>query len=66
MKNHPRPCLIYIDGDQQVHQVWYENRTSLGAKWRLYQEKGVGGVSFWKISGAFTDFYGLLQTELKK
>lgn len=60
------PCLIYIDGDEQVHQVWYENRTSLGAKWRLYQEKGVGGVSFWKISGAFTDFYGLLQTELKK
>lgn len=58
------PYLIYLDKDGHRHEVWYENRTSLEAKCSLYLERNVEGISFWKINGAFDDFYGILESGL--
>jgi len=56
------PCLVYQDQDGHRHEVWYENRASLEEKWALYLEHGIAGISYWKLGGAFTDFYAMLES----
>ena len=54
------PYIDYLDQNGQQHRVWYENGVSLGEKYAVAVEKKLPGVSFWRLTGAFTDFFRVL------
>lgn len=54
------PYIDYLDQNQRQHRVWYENGVSLGEKYAIAVENKLPGVSFWRLTGAFTDFYRVL------
>ena len=53
------PYIDYIENGHQ-HRVWYENAVSLGEKYAVAVENNLPGVSFWRLTGAFNDFYRVL------
>jgi spore germination protein YaaH len=51
-------------GATQWHQAWFDDSTTLGLKYRLVTEKGLGGVGIWALSyetGAHELWSGLAQ-----
>jgi len=54
------PYIDYRDDNQKQHRVWYENSVSLGEKYAVALEYNLPGVSFWRLTGAFSDFYTML------
>lgn len=56
------PYFAYTDEQGSLHTVWYENIDSLKTKLDLVQEKGLGGVAFWRLGYTTPEFYQLLQS----
>ncbi len=54
------PYIDYRDQNGQQHRVWYENGVSLGEKYAVAVENNLPGVSFWRLTGAFNDFFRVL------
>jgi len=54
------PYIDYLDQNGHQHRVWYENGVSLGEKYAIAVENNLPGVSFWRLTGAFTDFFRVL------
>jgi len=54
------PYIDYRDQNQRQHRVWYENAQSLSEKYAVAIENNLPGISFWRLTGAFTDFYRML------
>lgn len=54
------PYIDYLDQNGQQHRVWYENDLSLGEKYAVAVENNLPGVSFWRLTGAFSDFFRVL------
>lgn len=55
------PYIDYLDDNGSQHRVWYENRKSLDEKMAVALENNLPGVSFWRLSGAFTDFFAIFK-----
>ncbi len=47
------PFFFYNDDAGRRHEVWFEDARSLRAKYRLVDEYGLGGVSFWNLNSLF-------------
>lgn len=45
----------YVDTtNNQTHQIWSDNADTLGAKWAMAAEFGLGGVSMWNVDNLYS------------
>lgn len=58
--NSYTPYIDYQDQNGRQHRVWYENNVSLGEKYAVSVENNLPGISFWRLTGAFNDFFRVL------
>ncbi|GAB6158856.1 hypothetical protein JCM39194_20560 [Desulfotomaculum varum] len=58
------PYLYYWIGPEK-HEVWFENKYSLGIKLSLVKSYRLGGVGIWRMGFEDQDFWSTLQTKLK-
>lgn len=47
------PYFDYTDNAGKQHRVWFEDARSIQAKFNLVKEKGLRGVSYWKLGLPF-------------
>ena len=47
------PWFRYVDSTGKRHEVWFEDARSLRAKFRLVDEYGLAGVSYWNLNSLF-------------
>ena len=47
------PWFRYTDSTGKRHEVWFEDARSLRAKFRLVDEYGLAGVSYWNLNSLF-------------
>ena len=57
------PYIDYLDQDQRQHRIWYDNGISYNEKHAIAVENNLPGLSFWRLTGAFTDFFRVLGEE---
>ncbi|NIK12738.1 glycosyl hydrolase family 18 protein [Alkalibacillus almallahensis] len=57
------PYFYYWDEDGNQHEVWFEDARSIQAKFDLIKEKGLRGISYWKLGLAFPQNWALLDHE---
>jgi len=48
-QNAKNPFLHYIDENEKINTIWYENETSLQEKINLVFDYDLGGISIWQI-----------------
>lgn len=54
------PYYNYIDEEGREHVVWFEDARSMEAKYKLVNEYGLRGVSFWQLGKAFPQNWRIL------
>lgn len=57
------PYFRYIDANNKQHEVWFEDARSIQAKFDLIKEKGLRGISYWKLGLAFPQNWLLLDDQ---
>ncbi|WP_411954390.1 LysM peptidoglycan-binding domain-containing protein [Alkalibacillus sp. S2W] len=57
------PYFYYWDEDGNQHEVWFEDARSIQTKFDLIKEKGLRGISYWKLGLAFPQNWALLDHE---
>lgn len=57
------PYFNYVDSDGNQHEVWFEDARSIQAKFDLIKEKGLRGISYWKLGLAFPQNWLLLEDQ---
>lgn len=55
------PYFQYFDSEGNQHEVWFEDARSIQAKFDLIKEKGLRGISYWKLGLAFPQNWLLLE-----
>jgi len=55
------PTYTYVDESGVSHQIWMEDERSLQEKWKLAEDNGLGGISFWRIGTGFDDLYQVIE-----
>ncbi len=55
------PYFNYRDDAGKLHEVWFEDARSIQAKFDLIKQKGLRGISYWKLGLAFPQNWLLLQ-----
>lgn len=55
------PFFNYTDASGRRHEVWFEDARSLRAKYRLVNEYGLAGVSFWNLNQLFRTNFIVLE-----
>jgi spore germination protein len=55
------PFFRYWDAQGKQHEVWFEDARSIQAKFDLIKEKGLRGISYWKLGLAFPQNWLLLR-----
>lgn len=58
------PYYTYSDENNNYHQIWMENETSLKSKFDQATAAQLGGISFWRIGNGFYDLYEVLKNNL--
>jgi spore germination protein len=54
------PYYNYIDENKRQHEVWFEDARSVMAKYKLVNQFGLRGVSYWVLAQPFVqNFYVL-------
>ncbi|MBR1659955.1 MAG: LysM peptidoglycan-binding domain-containing protein [Oscillospiraceae bacterium] len=56
------PWFNYVDSAGRRHEVWFEDARSLRAKYRLVDEYGLAGVSFWNLNSLFRTNFLVLES----
>ena len=56
------PFFNYTDSAGRRHEVWFEDARSLRAKYRLVDEYGLAGVSFWNLNSLFRTNFLVLES----
>ena len=56
------PFFNYTDSEGRRHEVWFEDARSLRAKYRLVNEYGLAGVSFWNLNRLFRTNFLVLES----
>ena len=56
------PFFRYYDGEGRQHEVWFEDARSLQAKYRLVNEYGLGGISYWNLNNLFRTNFIVLES----
>lgn len=51
------PSLEYTDAAGVKHTIWYENRESLGMKFKLLDKYGLHGAGMWRLGMEAADFW---------
>ncbi|TGB01317.1 glycosyl hydrolase family 18 protein [Halobacillus salinus] len=54
------PYFTYTDKDGNEHEVWFEDARSIQRKFDLIKEKGLLGISYWKLGLSFPQNWLLL------
>ncbi|WP_067840339.1 LysM peptidoglycan-binding domain-containing protein [Amphibacillus sediminis] len=57
------PYFHYVDTEGNEHEVWFEDARSIQAKFDLIREKGLRGISYWKLGLAFPQNWLLLEDQ---
>ena len=57
------PYFHYVDSEGNQHEVWFEDARSIQAKFNLIKEKGLRGISYWKLGLAFPQNWLLLEDQ---
>ncbi|SEO39564.1 spore germination protein [Amphibacillus marinus] len=57
------PYFQYVDAEGNTHEVWFEDARSIQAKFNLIKEKGLRGISYWKLGLAFPQNWLLLDDQ---
>lgn len=55
------PYYNYYDSEGRQHEVWFEDARSIQAKFDLIKEKGLRGISYWKLGLSFPQNWLLLE-----
>jgi spore germination protein len=55
------PFFRYWDAQGKQHEVWFEDARSIQAKFDLIKEKGLRGISYWKLGLSFPQNWLLLR-----
>jgi len=55
------PWFRYTDAQGRTHEVWFEDARSIQAKFDLIKERGLRGISYWKLGLAFPQNWLLLR-----
>ncbi len=55
------PFFRYTDAQGRTHEVWFEDARSIQAKFDLIRERGLRGISYWKLGLAFPQNWVLLR-----
>ena len=56
------PFFRYYDSEGREHEVWFEDASSLRAKYELVGEYGLAGVSFWNLNARYRPNLLLLES----
>ncbi|MGO4499179.1 LysM peptidoglycan-binding domain-containing protein [Paenibacillus sp. 2RAB27] len=59
------PHFNYWDDAGKEHTVWFEDARSIQAKFRLIEELGLRGISYWKLGLKFPQNWLLLEDNFK-
>ncbi|PRR81322.1 LysM peptidoglycan-binding domain-containing protein [Clostridium luticellarii] len=54
------PYFNYVDEERRQHVVWFEDARSIQAKYRLVNEYGLRGVSYWTLAQPFPQNWYIL------
>jgi spore germination protein len=57
------PWFRYVDENQKLHEVWFEDPRSLLAKFRLVKEYGLGGLGCWHLGASMPQTEEILLSE---
>ncbi len=55
------PFFRYTDENGQQHEVWFEDARSMAAKYKLVQDYGLRGVSYWVLGNDFPQNWAVLR-----
>jgi len=55
------PYIKYTDEYGQKAEIWYENASSLWAKFQLVKQKNLQGIALWRLGYADSDFWRLVE-----
>lgn len=61
----PVPHFEYLDEGGIKHFVWYEDSQSIESKLALVKERGIRGVSFWRLDNEDPKIWGVVKKWLK-
>lgn len=53
------PWFTYTDGEENVHEVWFEDVRSVSAKFDLMEQYGLRGLGYWNFMRPFTACFSL-------
>lgn len=54
------PYFTYTDGEGNEHEVWFEDARSIQRKFDLIKDRGLLGISYWKLGLSFPQNWLLL------
>ncbi|HHY47165.1 MAG TPA: glycosyl hydrolase family 18, partial [Firmicutes bacterium] len=57
-------CYFRYSSARGLHEVWFENGTSLAQKARLARERGLGGIVVWRLGYEEPEFWEIIKREL--
>jgi spore germination protein YaaH len=58
------PYLIYHDEKGNKHEVWFENKYSLGLKLNLAKSYEIGGIAIWRLGFEDASFWETVRAKL--
>ncbi|MGP4059696.1 glycosyl hydrolase family 18 protein [Halobacillus litoralis] len=57
------PYFTYTDGSGNEHEVWFEDARSIQQKFNLIKNRGLLGISYWKLGLSFPQNWLLLSSQ---
>lgn len=57
------PYFTYTDKDENKHEVWFEDARSIQRKFELIKDRGLKGISYWKLGLSFPQNWLLLSNQ---
>jgi spore germination protein len=57
------PYFTYTDSEGKKHEVWFEDARSIQKKFDLIKDRGLKGISYWKLGLSFPQNWQLLSSQ---
>ncbi|MGI8313992.1 glycosyl hydrolase family 18 protein [Halobacillus mangrovi] len=57
------PYFTYTDSEGNDHEVWFEDARSIQKKFDLIKDRGLKGISYWKLGLSFPQNWALLGSQ---